>query len=63
MTRIRQKRSSILKNINELESKRVKILISESQFKVLAKNVLNEQAKNTIKKTHLIKTKNDAKKK
>ena len=43
--------------------KRMKILISESQFKVLAKNVLNEQAKNTIKKTHLIKTKNDAKKK
>ena len=43
--------------------KRVKILISETQFKELAKNVLNEQAKNTIKKTHLIKTKTDAKKK
>jgi hypothetical protein len=37
--------------------KRLKILISETQFKALANNVLNEQEKNTIKKPHLIKSK------
>ena len=42
---------------------RLKILISESQFKALAKNVLNEQEQKTIKNTHLIKVKSDAKKK
>ena len=33
------------------------LVITESQFKSLAKNVLNEQEKNTIKNTYLIKTK------
>jgi len=37
--------------------KRLKILISETQFKALAKNVLNEQEQKTIKNTHLIKIK------
>ena len=37
--------------------KRLKILISETQFKALAYNVLNEQEQKTIKKTHLIKIK------
>ena len=37
--------------------KRLKILISETQFKALANNVLNEQEQKTIKKTHLIKIK------
>ena len=41
--------------------KRLKILISEIQFKALAKNVLNEQEQKTIKNTHLIKTKSNAK--
>ena len=39
------------------KSKRLKILISETQFKVLANNVLNEQEQKTIKNTHLIKIK------
>jgi hypothetical protein len=42
---------------------RLKILISEAQFKALANNVLNEQEQKTIKNTHLIKVKSDAKKK
>lgn len=41
---------------------RLKILISETQFKVLAKNVLNEQEQKTITNTHLIKTKSNVKK-
>ena len=42
--------------------KRLKILISETQFKALANNVLNEQEQKTIKNTHLIKTKSHVKK-
>ena len=45
------------------KSKRLKILISETQFKALANNVLNEQEQKTIRNTHLIKIKSDAKKK
>ena len=41
------------------KSKRLKILISETQFKSLANNVLNEQEQKTIKKTHLIKNKHN----
>ena len=37
--------------------KRLKILISETQFKALANNVLNEQEQKTIKNTYLIKIK------
>jgi hypothetical protein len=39
------------------KSSRLKIIIFESQFKALAKNVLNEQEQKTIKNTHLIKIK------
>ena len=43
--------------------KRLKILISEAQFRVLSnsihQNILNEQEQKTIKKTHLIKIKHN----
>jgi len=43
--------------VKPTKSKRLKILISETQFKALANNVLNEQEQKTIKNTHLIKIK------
>ena len=43
--------------------KGMKMIITETQFKALANNVLNEQEKKTIKNTHLIKTKTNVKKK
>ncbi len=43
--------------------KRVKMIITETQFKALAKNVLNEQEQKTIRNTHLIKIKSNVKKK
>ena len=45
------------------KSKKFKMIITEAQFKALANNVLNEQEQKTIKNTHLIKVKSDAKKK
>ena len=36
---------------------RLKMIITETQFKALAKNVLHEQEQKTIKNTHLIKIK------
>ncbi len=33
------------------------MILNEIQFRALAKNVLNEQEQNSIKKTHLIKIK------
>jgi hypothetical protein len=48
---------------NPVKSKKIKMIITETQFKVLAKNVLNEQEKKTIKNTHLIKKNTNAKKK
>ena len=51
------KLQELVKPIKTTKSKRLKILISETQFKVLANNVLNEQEQKTIKKTHLIKIK------
>jgi hypothetical protein len=53
----------LVKEKKPTNSKRMKIIISETQFKVLANNVLNEQEKKTIKNTHLIKTKSNVKKK
>jgi hypothetical protein len=41
--------------------KKLKMIITETQFKVLAKNLLNEQEQKTIKNTHLIKTKSNVK--
>ena len=56
------KSNEIVKETNKIKSKRIKMLISETQFRKLAQNVLNEQNLGTIKKTHLIKIKPDAKK-
>ena len=46
-----------------IKPKKFKMIITESQFKALARNVLNEQEQKTIKNTHLIKVKSDVKKK
>jgi hypothetical protein len=56
------KSNEFVKETNKIKSKRIKMLISETQFRKLAQNVLNEQNLGTIKKTHLIKIKPDAKK-
>ena len=45
------------------KSKKMKMIITETQFKALANNVLNEQEQKTIKNTHLMKVKSNAKKK
>jgi hypothetical protein len=52
----------LVKEKKPKKSKRMKIIISETQFKALANNVLNEQEQKTIKNTHLIKTKSHVKK-
>jgi len=52
----------LVKEKKPTKSKRMKIIISETQFKTLANNVLNEQEKKTIKNTHLFKSKFNAKK-
>jgi hypothetical protein len=57
------KLQELVKPKKTTKPKRLKILISEAQFKALANNVLNEQEQKTIKNTHLIKVKSDAKKK
>ena len=51
------KLQELVKPIKTTKSKRLKILISETQFKALANNVLNEQEQKTIKNTYLIKIK------
>ena len=51
------KLQELVKEIKPTKSSRLKIIIFESQFKALAKNVLNEQEQKTIKNTHLIKIK------
>ena len=56
------KSNEFVKETNKIKSKTIKMLISETQFRKLAQNVLNEQNLGTIKKTHLIKIKPDAKK-
>ena len=56
------KLQELVKEKKPTKSKRMKIIISETQFKALAHNILNEQEKKTIKNTHLIKIKSDAKK-
>ena len=47
---------------NNPNTRKLKMIISECQFKTLAQNILNEQEQNTIRNTHLIKIKSDAKK-
>jgi hypothetical protein len=48
---------------NNPKTRKLKMIISECQFKTLAQNILNEQEKQTIRNTHLIKIKSNAKKK
>ena len=55
------KLQELVKEKKPTKSKRMKIIISETQFKALANNVLIEQEKKTIKNTHLIKTKSNVK--
>ena len=43
--------------------KRMKMIITESQLKALAQNVINEQEKETIKKTYLENRNTNGKKK
>jgi hypothetical protein len=57
------KLQELVKPKKPTKSSRLKILISETQFKALANNVLNEQEQKTIKNTHLIKKNTNAKKK
>ena len=57
------KLQELVKPKKPTKPKRFKMIITETQFKVLAKNVLNEQEKKTIKNTHLIKKNTNAKKK
>lgn len=47
----------LVKEKKPTKSSRLKIIIFESQFKALARNVLNEQEQKTIKNSHLIKIK------
>jgi len=56
------KLQELVKEKKPTKSSRLKIIIFESQFKALARNVLNEQEQKTIKNTHLIKTKSHVKK-
>ena len=55
------KLQELVKPKNSTKPKRLKILISEAQFRVLSnsihQNILNEQEQKTIKNTHLIKIK------
>ena len=51
------KLQELVKEKKSNKSRRMKIIISETQFQALANNVLNEQEQKTIKNTHLIKIK------
>ena len=51
------KLQELVKEKKSNKSRRMKIIMSETQFKALANNVLNEQEQKTIKNTHLIKIK------
>jgi hypothetical protein len=51
------KLQEILREKSPTKTKKMKLVITETQFKALAKNVLNEQEQGKIKNTHLINTK------
>jgi len=51
------KLQELVKTKKPTKPKKFKMIITETQFKALAKNVLNEQEQKTIKNTHLIKIK------
>ena len=55
------KLQELVKPKKPTKPKKLKMIITETQFKVLAKKVLNEQEQKTIKNTHLIKTKSNVK--
>jgi hypothetical protein len=48
---------------NENPPRKMKMIITETQFRALANNVLILQEEKQLKNTHLIKTKTNAKKK
>jgi hypothetical protein len=49
--------------INENSKRKLKMIITENQFRTLAENVLSLQEENQIKNTHLIKKNTNEKKK
>ena len=49
--------------VNENTNRKIRLLITEAQFKNLANNVLQLQEQKQIRNTHLIKTNSNAKKK
>lgn len=49
--------------VNENTNRKIRLLITESQFKILANSVLQLQEQKQISNTHLIKTNINAKKK
>ena len=49
--------------VNENTNRKIRLLITESQFKILANSVLQLQEQKQISNTHLIKTNSNAKKK
>ena len=49
--------------INENTNRKIRLLITEAQFKNLANNVLQLQEQKQIRNTHLIKTNSNVKKK
>ena len=51
------KLQELVKPKKPTKPKKFKMIITETQFKALANNVLNEQEQKTIKNTHLIKIK------
>jgi hypothetical protein len=55
------KLQELVKVKKPIKSKRIKMIITEIQFNALVNNVLNEQELETIKNTHLIKTKSNVK--
>ena len=49
--------------VNENTNRKIRLLITESQFKILANSVLQLQEQKQISNTHLIKNYSNAKKK
>jgi hypothetical protein len=49
--------------VNENTNRKIRLLITESQFKILTNSVLQLQEQKQISNTHLIKTNSNAKKK
>jgi len=56
------KLQELLKEKKHLKTNKLKLVVTESQFRSLAKNVLKEQEQGTIKRTQLIKSKFNANK-